>query len=257
MERITSRSNGRIKDTVRLRDRKVRTETGLFFYEGVHLTEEYLRFRGIPETVFVTDRAAVSYGSLLSRLPGDRLISVTDEVYGKLTGETSPQGILCVCRLPRISTSATEGGGVLFLESVRDTGNLGTVIRTAAALGVRSVVLSSDCADLYSPKTLRASMGAVFSANIAVAADFKAEITRAAGFGKVYASALHDDSVSIGSFRVMPEDSFVIGNEGQGVSPEVKELCCATAVIPMTERAESLNVSAAAAIIMWEMTHGR
>ncbi|MBR4852355.1 MAG: RNA methyltransferase [Clostridia bacterium] len=254
MKVITSRNNERIKDVVRLRDRKARTESGLFFIEGIHLAEEYIRHCGFPLEVYFTEKAYNSYRDFFASLPEDILYSVSDSVFDKISTESSPQGIICVCKACSFSQSLPEKGSFLFLESVRDTGNLGTIIRTAVSLGVEGIILSPDCADIYNPKTLRASMGAVFAADIFMPAEFSAAVTAAKKYGKVYATALYDNSLELGKFKVCKNDSFIIGNEGQGITEEIRSLADNTVIIPMTGKTESLNAAAAAAIIIWEMT---
>lgn len=254
MKVITSRNNERIKEIVRLRDRKARTQSGLFFIEGIHLAEEYVRHCGIPCEVYFTEKAYEAYSGFFSALPEDIKYSVSDSVFEKISTESAPQGVLCVCKALPFPAETPEGGSILFLESVRDAGNLGTIIRTAVSLGVKGIVLSPDCADIYNPKTLRASMGAVFAANIFMPADFHAAIVSAKKYGKVYATALHENSLELGRFGIAKTDSFIIGNEGQGISETVKALADNTVIIPMTGKTESLNAAAAASIIIWEMT---
>ena len=254
MKVITSRNNERIKDIVRLRERKFRTESGRFFIEGIHLAEEYIRHCGFPAEVYFTEKAYNSYRDFFALLPDDILYSVSDGVFEKISTESSPQGVLCVCKAKAFTQTLPEGKSFLFLESVRDTGNLGTIIRTAVSLGVEGIVLSPDCADIYNPKTLRASMGAVFAADIFMPAEFSAAVTAAKKYGKVYATALYDNSLELGKFNVCKNDSFIIGNEGQGITEEIRSLADNTVIIPMTGKTESLNAAAAAAIIIWEMT---
>lgn len=254
MKVITSRNNERIKDIVRLRDRKSRTESGRFFIEGIHLAEEYIRNCGFPLEVYFTEKAYNSYRDFFVSLPDDILYSVSDSVFEKISTEASPQGVLCICKSDLFEQTLPERGSFLFLESVRDAGNLGTIIRTAVSLGAFGIVLSPDCADIYNPKTLRASMGAVFAADIFVPADFKKAVIKAKEYGKVYATALYDNSLELGKFEVCKNDSFIIGNEGQGITEEIRSLADNTVIIPMTGKTESLNAAAAAAIIIWEMT---
>lgn len=254
MKVITSRNNERIKDIVRLRDRKSRTESGRFFIEGIHLAEEYIRNCGFPLEVYFTEKAYNSYRDFFASLPDDILYSVSDSVFEKISTEASPQGVLCICKSDLFEQTLPERGSFLFLESVRDAGNLGTIIRTAVSLGAFGIVLSPDCADIYNPKTLRASMGAVFAADIFVPADFKRAVIKAKEYGKVYATALYDNSLELGRFEVCKNDSFIIGNEGQGITEEIRSLADNTVIIPMTGKTESLNAAAAAAIIVWEMT---
>lgn len=254
MKVITSRNNERIKDIVRLRDRKSRTESGRFFIEGIHLAEEHIRNCGFPLEVYFTEKAYNSYRDFFASLPDDILYSVSDSVFEKISTEVSPQGVLCICKSDLFEQTLPERGSFLFLESVRDAGNLGTIIRTAVSLGAFGIVLSPDCADIYNPKTLRASMGAVFAADIFVPSDFKKAVIKAKEYGKVYATALYDNSLELGRFEVCKNDSFIIGNEGQGITEEIRSLADNTVIIPMTGKTESLNAAAAAAIIIWEMT---
>lgn len=256
MNEITSRNNEHIKSIVRLKESKERVRTGLFFIEGIHLAEEYLRHCGVPCEVYFTERAYKSYGSFLSAFPEDIKTLVSDSVFEKISTESSPQGILCVCNQRPFDAKCPDHGSLLFLESIRDTGNLGTVIRTAVSLGVEGIVLSPDCADVYNPKTLRASMGAVFAANIYTPASFSEAVVNAKKYGKVYAAALYDNSLKLGEFKINKGDSFIIGNEGQGISAATKEIADGAVIIPMTGKTESLNAAAAASIIIWEMTRG-
>ena len=254
MNEITSRNNEHIKAIVRLKESKERARTGLFFIEGIHLAEEYLRHLGMPCEVFFTQKAYEAYGAFLSAFPEDIKTLVSDSVFEKMSTESSPQGILCVCKQLPACGQYPDHGSVLFLESLRDTGNLGTVIRTAVSLGVEGIVLSPDCADIFNPKTLRASMGAVFAANIYIPSSFSDAVNNAKQYGKVYAAALYENSLTLGEFKINKGDSFIIGNEGKGISEEIKNLADASVIIPMTGKTESLNAAAAASIIIWEMT---
>ena len=148
---------------------------------------------------------------------------------------------------------------VLMLESIRDPGNLGTVVRTAAALGIDRLVISSDCADLYSPKTIRAAMGAIFSMCTDIVegelVDYVAELRKAGR--RVFGAALHTDAKVLGELEVCRSDVFVIGNEGHGLTEDVKNACDACVLIPMREGSESLNAAMAAGIFMWEIARAK
>lgn len=137
MERITSRTNETVKAVVRLRERAERARRRLFFCEGVHLAEEFLRHGRPVERVFATDAALESHGALLAGF-GDRVTLVTPEVYGKLSEEKAPQGILLVAPWPENVSGRKPSAKrrSILLDGVRDPGNVGTVIRTAAALGI-------------------------------------------------------------------------------------------------------------------------
>ena len=261
MKRIESRNNPLVVRVGKLSSRKHREEEKLFFFEGAHLLEEYLRFGNVPHTVFVTDGALAKYAGLLSTLPEDVLCSVPDHVFEKLSTEQAPQGILTLSsyleQVKEVTDASHVPGQVLLLESLRDNGNVGTVLRTAAALGW-SVVLSADCADVYAPKTVRATMGALFSRNTYLCKDPVSFVSSFKGTGrKTYAAALSEKSRLLGQFPVGNEDLFVIGNEGQGISEALLSACDSCVLIPMTDAAESLNASIAAAVIMWEGVRNR
>lgn len=258
MQYIESRSNAKIKEVTFLKDRKEREKRRLFFFEGVHLFDEFIKRGNRPEVVFATEEALEKHREILSPAE-DALYVVTDSVYRKITGEKAPQGILCVSPYLKnideapVSAAAPPLGGIL-LESVRDAGNLGAIIRTAAALGIENVMISRDCADLYSPKTVRAAMGALFSVRLRVYGDIRVPIKALADAGRrVFAACLRGNTLPLGGFEILPGDFFVFGNEGAGVTEETANLCAFRARIPMARGAESLNVAAASAVIMWEM----
>ena len=250
---IESRTNEKIKGVNSLKDRKEREKNRLFFFEGIHLFEEFIKAGHTPLRLFATREAYDRYNSAL--LPFDlNLYLVSDPVYQKITAEKSPQGILCVSEyLNNIRTAPPCPGGII-LESVRDTGNLGTIIRTAASLGIENITVSADCADLYSPKTLRAAMGAVFSTNINITQSVPETVKALVSQGyNVYAACLYGETANLGEFGITKTDTFVLGNEGEGVSESAASLCTKRVIIPMSGKTESLNVSPASAIIMWEM----
>jgi len=253
MEKITSRQNEKVRQTAFLKSRSERTKTGLFFFEGIHLLEEYLRFGHTPEYVFVMSSALDRVLPLLEKC-ADRVYEVADSVYEKMTDERSPQGVLCVSRFLDNVKKTVPVSGSLLMESLQDNGNVGTVIRTAASLGVRGIGVSADCADLYSPKTVRASMGALFSTDIAIIDDMPSAVrTLRRGRSRVFAAMLDENAKKLGEITLRADDSFVVGNEGAGVSRECAEACDGGVFIPMSGKTESLNASAAAAIILWEM----
>jgi len=265
-DKITSRSNEKIKLLTFLNDRRERESRRLFFFEGGHLLEEYLRAKLTPWALFFTSEAYEKYGGLINHTICSKYM-VTREVYKKATCEKSPQGVLCVSGfLPNIidlskedagESAKTLPGGVI-LESIRDAGNLGGIIRTAAGLGISSVIVSRDCADLYSPKTLRASMGALFFTKIMVSSNIPELITVLEGAGrKVYAASPHGSAFELGEKDISPRSFIVLGNEGEGVSEPAAAVCSGSVKIPMGSGAESLNVAAASAILLWEMVRNK
>ncbi len=258
MERIESKNNPRIKQTAALRDKKARDETGLFFFEGAHLLEEYLSSGHTPECVYATDKAINRYMSLISGI-SDLVCAVSEDAFAKISTENAPQGLITVSkRLNNITSGVSDlSGGCMMLASVRDAGNVGTVIRSAAAFGSR-VILSADCADIYGYKTVRASMGAVFKLGITVSYDLSSEITLRAKKGiRTFAAALDKDALLLRDGVIGRDDCVMIGNEGQGIPPSLLQKCYKALLIPMSEGCESLNASAAAAVLLWEMRRSR
>ncbi len=270
-EWITSRQNPRIRAVCGLVEKKKRKEAELFRLDGIKLLGEALQSGAEIESVFLREPTSSEVERLLEdairdgRLSEERIFSVTDSVFEKLSEEKSPEGVLTVCRfLSGLHRSVTEGEisaldlsgkALLVAESLRDPGNLGTVMRSCAALGIDCLILSADCADLYNPKTLRSAMGAIFRLpTVTVATEEMPtliEELRASG-RRVFAAALREDAASIGAMSLRAGDCFVIGNEGHGLSEAVIDACDGTAIIPMREGNESLNAAAAAAICIWE-----
>lgn len=261
--KITSRQNPLIVRLSKLSDRKNRDAEGLFRLDGVKLTVEALMNGIIPEYVFMTEDMLAS-GKLDERLaviPDDRLYPVTDEVLAKLTDEKAPQGVIAFIRTDAAKnitfTDGADRAGdhrTLLLSSIRDPGNVGTIIRSACAMGLDRVYLSADCADILSPKTLRASMGMALRQNITVVdSDIKLVEALRRGGTEVFAAALRDGSARLGEFRLPEKVCFVIGNEGHGLSDELIDACGGTVIIPMAPGCESLNAAMAAGIIAWEM----
>ena len=271
MEIITSRQNPLVKTVAALTEKKKRKETESFRLDGKKLVSEAVESGMMLSVVLLREDAAASFLPLCEDacekglLPRDRIVTVSASVFEKLTEEKSPEGIIGVAMMPKnlhvtatsadLSSCVGRNEKILLAESLRDPGNLGTVMRSCAALGIDRLILSDDCADLYSPKTVRAAMGALFRLpTVTVASkDFADAVSALRAQGRrVYATALHREARVIGSFALATGDCFVIGNEGHGLSERVIEACDACAIIPMREGAESLNAAAAAAICIWE-----
>ena len=264
-EKITSRKNPKIVFAASLEDKKNREKSRLFKTDGKKLAKEIFS-RGItPETVFIKESAAETMLPEFEGAPDCDAYIISDGAFDKISEEKSPDGIICIVKyldnFRKINTIEKNGAlfdewkndKILLLQSIRDPGNFGTIIRSAAAFGVTRVIAGDDCADLYNPKTLRASMGAIFGVKIDIVDDLlrAVEILRESK-RRVFATALDRDAEKLGSFKLLPTDCFVIGNEGHGLSPEIIAKCDKSVFIPMTNGAESLNAAAAAAVVLWE-----
>ena len=186
---------------------------------------------------------------------------IEDHVAALLSATRHTQGVFCLCRWPQGLAGGElplDGGPCLVLEQLQDPGNLGTVLRTAEALGVGQVYLLGDCCDPLSPKALRASMGAAFRVRLAVEASPQrlCGLLRERGY-RLHAAVPHRDAAPITTIDFAAGAHAVfVGNEGAGLREETIALCEDRVTIPMAGRAESLNASAAATILLWEMTRG-
>ena len=244
-EYISSRKNPLIQQVRRLlSSRKERENSGLFVSDGTKLLEEAIRWEGQLTTVIHTENIALS-------LPEDiREVVVPEEIMEYISPMSTPQGALFLCRLPE-KTEFTPKPGMLILDGIQDPGNLGTILRTADALDV-PVVLLPGCADPYSHKVVRSSMGAIFRTPV-MEADFETVKTACEKANIPLAvTALRADAADIRTAPIS-QMAVVIGSEGQGVSKAVLEACTKYLIIPMNPHCESLNAAIAAAIVMWQM----
>lgn len=272
---ITSRQNRRIVSLCKLSDRSEREKTGLFRFDGVKLLCEALR-REVPlETVFVKEGSAARIEARMTELYGMTaadlscpVVAVENDLFDRISEENAPEGVICVAKaldkrhkkytIRKEELPPLPDAPILLLESVRDPVNVGAIIRTAAALGIGCLILSRDCADIYHPRTIRAAMGTIFSMPILRVEDMPATVTALRRAGReVLAAALDERAVRLGEFSLcragQVSPCVVVGNEGHGLSAAVISACDRTVYIPMERDTESLNVSAAAALLMWEM----
>ena len=185
---------------------------------------------------------------------------ITEEISRRLGDTQSPQGIFCICEVldKRPGDDTIEkNGSYIALENIQDPSNLGAVARTAEALGLSGLIVSGGC-DLYSPKAQRAAMGSLLRVPVLRMDSMEAALhaCRAQGM-RLFASTPRVDALSVAEAGLGPRTVCVVGNEGAGVTRETMALCDALVTIPMRGRAESLNASAAAAILMWEMMRER
>lgn len=261
---ISSKSNPLIVRMAKLKDKKYRKTEELFRFDGIKLFEEAVQNNAPVRYVFVSESAASKFKNIVEQSNVSTAIYLlSDEVFVKLTDEQSPEGIITVCQnLENISQAedytllakTVNGKPLLMLESVRDTGNMGTILRSAKAFGIDTLIISSDCADLYNPKTIRAAMGALFTQKVVKIDNLSKAICALRENGtRVFAAALNRDAKKLGSFELKKGDAILIGNEGHGLSEEAINACDECVYIPMEMGSESLNASIAASVCMWEL----
>ncbi len=257
---ISSRSNPTVVTLSKLKDKKFRDRELIFLADGVKLTEEALLYSCVDSVVVSEEALSRDDVSRLVELAGAKdvkVIVMAASAFEKLTSESSPQGVIAVvnydlARHRTFSSADVEKLGMsIMLSEIRDPGNLGTIIRSAAAFGFDSVI-AADCADIYNPKTVRASMGAIFKMNIFTSRNSAETASALAKGRRLVAAALTDSSVSLDKFDCRSNDIFLIGNEGHGLSDDVVALCDAVVKIPIEQNTESLNAAIAATVLMWE-----
>lgn len=268
---ITSRKNSRVVETAALHEKKYRNERGLFLLEGEKLVFEALA-HGLPivELYLSEGKREEILRRLRPRLEEadyrDLLVyTLSDDCFLKISSEKSPQGVIAVTKhldfFKRKTIIYDEdilslvGERAVMLYAMQDPGNLGAVIRSAVAFGADSILISADCADLYNSKTIRAAMGSLFRVRICVVEDIASAIAALRHQGRrVMAAELRDGALPLSEVALSPRDCVIIGNEGHGIPKEISDLCDQSVYLPISQNAESLNASVAAAIFLWEQS---
>ena len=247
---ITSRENSKIKYACSLRDsEKQRAAEGLFFAEGPKLCLELAK-SCVPRAAYATEAALEKTPELASLDP----VPVAPHVAEKLAGTKSSQGVFVLFETPRPAPALlTTARRILALEGVQDPGNVGTLLRSAAAFGFDAVVLGPGCAAPFSPKTLRSSMGAAGRLPVVHSSDLPATLRELRDRGVTcLAAALYHSRPLDEAGREFPGGvCVVIGSEGQGLTDETVQACDAAVRIPMTDRVESLNAGVAGSVLLW------
>lgn len=240
---ITSLDNERIKGYIKLKDRKYRKKTNTYLVEGRHLVLEAYKAGVIVELILEKDEV----------LPLDLpTVYVTNEIISRISELDNPSTIMALCRMEE--KKEIIGDKILLLDGVQDPGNLGTIIRSSLAFNVDTIVLSNECVDLYNPKVLRSTQGMIFGINI-VRTDLHDVINQLkekeipvygtrVEYGEDVTNLKEKDKVRFG---------LVMGNEGQGVSEDILDMCDKYLFIDMNDQVESLNVAVATSILLYEL----
>lgn len=250
MEIITSRKNPLLQKIRQLSSggRSVREKAGEYLGDGIKLLEEALKWDVPLTTVVVTPKVTPP------ALPaGVRLVQVPRDVMETISPMKTPQGALFLAQLPATTPpQRLEGKHYLVLDGVQDPGNVGTIWRSADALGADGLFLVHGCADPYSAKVVRATMGACFRLPVWETSVEGLEKLLKASQIPLYATALREDTVDVRQAD-LGRAAVVIGSEGRGVSQALLDRAEQTVKIPMRERCESLNAASAAVVVLWEM----
>jgi len=240
---ITSLENERIKNYIKLKDKKYRKRTNTFIVEGLHLVLEAYKSGNLIELIIEKDEV----------LPLDvPTIFVTNEIINRISNLDTPVTVMGLCKIN--NNEEIIGRKVLLLDGIQDPGNLGTIIRSSVAFNVDTIVLGENTVDLYNPKVVRSTQGMMFHINI-----INKDLASAISELKEKEIPIYGTKVEYGedvrSFPSKDKNAYglVMGNEGAGVSSEVLDMCDKFIYIDMNERVESLNVSIATSIILYEL----
>jgi TrmH family RNA methyltransferase len=256
VKQITSRDNPLFKALLKLAgSARQRGKSSQTLLDGAHLLAAYLDAGHKPLHVLLNAAALHDdeIVALLQRMKDVHTTQLDDKLFAKLSDLKTPTGILALIEIPQVDAKVTQNRFALLLEDIQDPGNLGSMLRSAAAAGCDAVYLSQDCADAWSPKVLRAGMGGHFVLDLCESSDLPAVAKNFSG--KVYAAAL-DAQASLYDCNLRGAIAFAIGNEGAGLSAGLLGLCQPT-TIPMPGRVESLNAAAAAAVCLFEAVRQR
>lgn len=248
LERITSRRNGTIQHLRMLANEGAyRAEKGEFLCDGVKLLREALSSGAAVTTLLWKEEGETAF-----EIPGAQAFSAPADLFDYASPVKNSAGPLFTVLIRGCSKPGVLSGAIV-LEDVQDPGNVGTVIRTANAFGIGAVILAGDCADLYHPRTVRATMGAIFRQTVLPMSLDQLGPFLADQRMPLYGAALCADAADV---RTITQErcAVAIGSEGHGLSGRLLSLCEKKLIIPMRPDSESLNAAVAAAVVMWEMT---
>lgn len=242
---ITSIQNEQVKNWRKLHTKKYRNQMQCFLIEGFHLIEEACKSGWKITTIIVQE--AIETPSEWSDLP---IISVSKEVFDSVSQTQTPQGVVAVVQMKMIEKRPT--GPVLLLDGLQDPGNVGTIIRTADAVGASEIYVGKGTVDLYNDKVIRATQGSLFHIRMEQVDMKEAMVTlKQAGY-TIWASALQH-AVALPNAQFTQKDALIVGNEGAGIQDETLAIADEFVKIPIYGEAESLNVSVATGILLYAM----
>ena len=266
---ISSRSNPTVQRYSKLSEKKYRESEKLFLIEGAKLFEEAVSAGVDFESVLLLEgsrnekiKEVCAVMKEKDKYKNVNFFTLSESAFMKISTEKSPDGVICIAKhldnlrfynkIEKNDAKKYLDEKVLFLCSLRDPGNVGTVIRSAVAFGFDRLVFSSDSADVYNSRTVRAAMGALFKIKIDFVIDFSSAVVAAMEQGKrVFCAELRPGAKSVDDMDIASNDCFVIGNEGHGIPAEISKISTASVYIPIAENSESLNAAIAASVLMF------
>lgn len=236
---IESLNNEKLKKWIKLKTKKYQEEFGLFLIEGDHLVEEAHKMK-VLEEVIVLDGYTYDF---------DKVTIVSESVMKKITSLTTVPRIIGVAKF---LDSSDIKGSVLLLDSIQDPGNMGTIIRSAVAFGIGTIIVGEGSVSVYNPKVIRSSEGMLFHVNI-IRGNLKDYIECLKKDNYTIFGTAVENGENVKNLHFAKKCAIIIGNEGAGISPEIKKMCDKNLYIKMSDECESLNAGVAASIIMYEL----
>ena len=255
---IKSADNKTVKYAVHIKtSAKFRRNEGLFFAEGLRLILDAVKNGQNIKVLFLSQDTDSNPDIENMKKASEKVITVTAELMKKLCDTVTPQGIAALISIPKEKKIPKDFSLLIALERTQDPQNIGAIARSAEAFGADGIIISADSCDPYAPKSLRAGMGAMLRIPVYRVSDFVGTLQEMKKFGtEVISSVVSGEKEDIRNLSPRPLRVLVIGNEGSGVSETTREISDKCVTIPMFGRAESLNASAAAAVLIWECVRG-
>jgi TrmH family RNA methyltransferase len=260
-EPILSLHNPRVKLWAQLLDKKGRDKQGSYLVEGIHLVQEAVKWKAGIETLLYSEQRGIpaEIETLVASEAELECVPVGEQVLAKCSDAQTPQPVIAIVRKTAYSAAKLldiPDSLIVVADGVQDPGNLGTIIRSADAVGASGVVLGKGTVDLYNPKTVRSTMGSLFHVTV-VEADLLPLLAEAKSRGVRLVNTSLQAKQSCYEADFTGPTWFVLGNEGKGVSPEVAAQIDDHVIIPMKGQAESLNVAMAATVLLFEAMRQR
>lgn len=262
MEAISSKSNDNVKFIRGLNEKKFRNKNKAFYLEGIKIANEILDKDKAIDILFIAYSKSILLSSnggqeLLNRivsLKNIKVLEFNETTFKYMTDTMTPQGVLVVLKMPEYNLREIllkERKNIVVLDQVQDLGNIGTIIRSANAFDVDTIICTPKTADVYSPKALRSTMGGILNCNIIyINSEHELDILKEFGYNIVTLSLDTDNMLS--NLDLSLKYAFIMGNEANGVSKEIQNISDILVKIPMTDKIESLNVGVATSIVLYE-----
>lgn len=253
MNIIQSRDNNLIKKIKKLKEKKYREESDMFLIEGFRFVLEALKSSFEVKYVFVSEKVLDKWKDMCLNINFnfEKCIIVSEQILKLISNTDNPQGIVAVVKNKKVDIQDKEGVYIL-VDKVQDPGNMGTIIRTAHAINALGVIVTKGTVDIYNDKTLRSTMGSIFNVPIILDSDLSFVNTLKQKNFKLLVSYLDNESLNFYDIELPKKLIITVGNEGNGISSNLVNCSDLKVKIPMPGGSESLNVSVAASVMMYE-----